>query len=417
MVGMAAGFQLLRSLQPNSTRSTLRVCCGEVKFLPGNPKRSQIFIPGGDKRTPENLCEVKGHPQKLDLKKLRCSRVAPILFLHHSSVMLHSGVSIVKVLDTLAASSSDDDFADVARMLSDQLSQGTDLSRAMSGFPLIFPKPVLSMVAAGEKSGKLVETLKLAGDWLEIRRDIRARLKAAMTYPLLVLTFAGLGSLGVTIFLLPDLLDAVSSLGGTVHWTTRILLTVSTLVCDPSAWLIFVALAGLGGMQLLAYLETEKGKRHAADVLRSLPLVGPIYRALGLTDFLATLSCMLEAGNDLLSSLCASFGASGDAALAAKLDDVRGQIQEGSSLNLALACQPDTFPKTVVGLMAVGEESGHLLQVVATLTEFYKQEADHKITLFSVALEPILLGFMSLLVAFCAVGFLMPMQGLLAGLT
>ena len=331
--------------------------------------------------------------------------------------MLESGVPLLKVLHITAESASDDNFADVAGIIYEDLRNGSGLSQAMRKFPLVFPRPVVAMVGAGEKSGRMVETMRMAAGWLEVRRDLRVRLKAAMVYPVFLLAFAGLGSLGITLVLLPELLEAVSNLGAPLHWTTRILVTLSRLAGDPSAWLVFLGLAGLAWQKASAHLRTEAGQQQAARILRSLPLLGPIYRALGLTDFLTTLGCMLNAGNDLLGSLGSAFQASGDAELASAVGKVRSRIEEGESLQAAMAADPDLFPTTVTGLVAVGEETGNLVDSLNALTVFYKAEAEYRLGVFSAALEPILLGLMSLVVGFLAVAFLMPMQGLLAGLT
>lgn len=331
--------------------------------------------------------------------------------------MLASGVTLTSVLETLSRGSSDEAFAEVAQILGDELERGAPLSQAMALFPRVFPRAVLAMMAAGEKSGKLVETMKLAGDWLELRRDIRARLKAALTYPVFVLLFAIVGGMGITIFLLPELLDAIRDLGAELHWTTRLLIASGNLVRDPSAWMVFVALLGLVIQKGSNYLESPAGRVRAAVVLRQFPLIGPTYQALGLTDFLDTLGCMLKAGTDLLGALTLSFAASGDAALAATGPGVRERIEEGDALHVAMGGFPEIFPKGVVSLIAVGEESGQLEGSVESLARFYRQEAEHRIGLLTVALEPLLLGAMSLVVAFCAVAFLMPLQSLLASLS
>jgi type IV pilus assembly protein PilC len=330
--------------------------------------------------------------------------------------MLKSGVPILSILEVLAHQSEDGRFAEVAWDLSQSISSGRELSSAFSDFPRIFPRPLVALVAAGERSGLLVETMALAGSWLEQKRNLRSRLISAITYPTLVVIFALVGSIGICIFLLPQLLEAMTSLGGELHWTTKLLVNVSALATNPSAWLVVLATFGLLALRVSSYLETESGKLTFGRVVRSLPLVGTLYRALGLTQFLATLGAMLRVGMDMVRALTLSLQSSGDAVLARTGKQLIEAIMNGEKLGDSMAMHPDVFPPTVVGLVFVGEESGQLANVLPIICKMYDENAKSLIEALVIALEPLLLGCMAVVVAFCAVGFLMPLQGLLASL-
>jgi type IV pilus assembly protein PilC len=355
------------------------------------------------------------HDQQVK-ETMTCSPSAPVLFFSQASTMLQSGVPILRALEVLAEQTQDGRFAEITWDLAESLHCGRDFSRALGDFPRVFPKPVVALVAAGERSGALDRTMELSAKWLNRRRDLKSKVVSAMTYPVLVLLFSVVGGSAVCIFLLPELLNAVTSMGVELHWTTKALLEVSHLGSNPAVWLVFFALTGLSCLRLSQYAETERGRLNLARIVRTLPVIGPLFKAMGVSQFAQTLGSTLRVGLDMIKSLKLSAQSSGDAVLELHTLQVIENIKQGDKLADSLEQHPATFPSILTGLVMVGEESGQLASVLPVVTQIYEDEAVTLIEVLMAALEPLLLGGLAVVVAVCALGLLMPLQGLLASL-
>ncbi|MCA9791725.1 MAG: type II secretion system F family protein [Candidatus Eremiobacteraeota bacterium] len=351
------------------------------------------------------------------VKKVRTQALSPVLFLRNTTTMLANGVPLLQAVDVLGYQTDDPVFAEVALDVADSIRSGQPFSRALCDFPEIFPRPVLALVLSGENSGMLVETLDQAARWLEQRRDLVQKVKSAMTYPLLVLVFALVGTMGICTMLLPRLLEAVTAFDAPLHWTTRTLLWASDLATRPLAWLVLIGVVGHLVLLFNKLRDSEEGGKWLARIYRQLPLIGPLYTSLALHGFTSTLGTLLMVGLEMRNALRLSCSAAGDPILEEVGGQLVSELEQGNSLHQLVEGFPEIFPGVVASLFAVGEETGRLPQVLPFLADLYHQEAQHRIEILTAALEPLVLSAMAVLVAFCVIGLLMPMQSLLTQLS
>ncbi|HZN62831.1 MAG TPA: type II secretion system F family protein [Planctomycetota bacterium] len=327
------------------------------------------------------------------------------LFTQQMGDLLKAGVPINKALATLQAQTSNAAFADLISEISREISSGKPLHETLARYPKHFPPLYTSMVRAGETGGFLEDVLHRLAHFIDKDADLRSRLKAALAYPalLIVLGTAAIGFLMV--FFIPRFSEIFKNMGSNLPWSTRVVMGVSYFIRDY--WMIPVSLVVLLPVLWARITETFAG-RHTIDRIKlAAPVYGDVTRKSAIARFTRTLGTLLKSGVPILSGLQIAKEAMGNAVLMRDIEEAAAGVKQGRSLAEILR-RSRGFPAMVVDMIAVGEESGNLDEVLVNLADSYDNQVDRSVKVFISLFEPALLVVMASIVGFVVISMLLP---------
>lgn len=321
------------------------------------------------------------------------------------ATLLSAGLPLVTALGTIQEQIEDQDFGHRLALIREEVTGGESLAGSLSHHPDIFPADYIHLIRAGEMSGALDAVLLRLADNMEKSRSRRAKIASALAYPMFM---AVVGS-GVVIFLLAFIVPQVTGLfedvGKALPWQTRILLGVSGFL-QNYWWIIIIALV-LGIPLLKRYMKKEAGYRRVEAWLFRLPLSGPLTRKLLLAQAFRSLSVLTGGGVTLTSALTVSAAGLGKSSYGAALDEAGKQVGQGRSLASGLE-QSGLFPPVARRMVAVGETSGTLIEMLDRIASSYEEETERSLSTLTSMVEPIIILFMGVVVGFIVMAVLLP---------
>jgi type IV pilus assembly protein PilC len=345
----------------------------------------------------------------------RFKRVRPKalqIFSRQFATMIAAGLNVVASLVILEEQTEDPNLAAVVAKLRSDVEGGMLLSEAMARHPKVFSRLYVSLVEAGEAAGILDDVLDRAAQQLEKEMKIKRRVKSAMIYPSLVLTFAIVTLIGMLMFLVPVFEDIFKSLGGQLPLMTRMVLAASHFL-QARWYVLFPALA------LLAYgvrrgKRTEQGRQLWDKVKLKLPMkVGDVVLKVTLARLTRTLATMVAAGVDIIKALEITGTTSGNWVIEEALSEVRARVNEGVPIAQPLMEHP-VFPPMVGHMVKVGEETGELERMLQKIADFYEDEVDAAIGALTSIIEPVMMIFVGALVGVIILSMYLPMFKMLS---
>ena len=336
---------------------------------------------------------------------LRRSDFLPLLT-RQLATLLGAGVPLVGALQSVTTQVDDPESRQVLIDLLEAVRGGAPLARAVEAHPGTFPNLYASMVRAGEESGTLPLSLSRLADHLEEQARTRNRVRSALTYPLLMAVVAALVVMFLLTFVVPKIVGIFSHLGHALPLPTRILIGI-TDVLAASWWalLILTAVAVLGARK---YLATERGKMARDTLLLRLPLVGRLEHLSALSRFARTLSTLISGGIPVDRALRIVAPVVGNAVITEQIAASADRVVEGATLSESLRPHPE-IPLTLVQMVAVGEESGALGDLLYRAADAMDEETNARLARLLSLLEPLIILVMGTVVAFIVVSVLLPL--------
>ncbi|MGH2693272.1 MAG: type II secretion system F family protein [Actinomycetota bacterium] len=344
--------------------------------------------------------EIRILPKKVKLKDLA-------IFSRQFATMINSGLSLLRALNILAEQTENPTLGSAIKELRDDVQKGSSLSASMSKHPKIFSTLFVSMVRAGETGGQLDTVLTRLADGYEKDYKLRQKVKAAMTYPVVVAGIAMLIVAIMLLFIVPTFANMFDDLGGTLPLPTKILLTIS----QSAKFLIPIfAVAAIGGFFGYKRLRASNADfRLRADSLKlRIPVFGDLFRKVALSRFSRTLALLLRAGVPVLQALDIVAETTGSEVLARAAHDIRESVRSGESMAGPLA-KHDVFPPMVVQMIAVGEDTGALDAMLDKIADFYDQEVESTTESLTALIEPIMIAVLGGIVGSMVIALYMPM--------
>jgi len=328
-------------------------------------------------------------------------------------VLFSAGVPLGPALASVARGGWTPALAEGLNQLQVDLYNGHSLSGALRRQAQLVDGNVVGLVKAGEQTGRLHQSLRLVSELLEREVRLRARLRAALTYPLLVASCAGLGMFAMVTFFLPRMADVALPARGLPGWVT-LLLTVLKAALNP--WVVAALAETLLGFGVLFFYwsRTETGRALLDRIVLSVPVLRRMVILAGLARFCHTLGLMLGCGAPLLDSLELAPASLGNRELAAAVRRATVRLMEkGSSLAECFRPEP-WFGPTFLALLAVGEESARLEAMLARLARIFEEDFELCVDNFTALLEPLLLGGLGVVVAGSILVLFIPLSQLAA---
>lgn len=321
------------------------------------------------------------------------------------ATMMSAGLPLAQALGLLSAQSRNEKIREVIDKVLKDVEGGLALSKSFAKHPEVFPETYVSLVRAGEASGNLDTVLNKLAHSLEKKRDFQSRTKGALIYPVIVL-FAMLGVLVIiVVFVIPKLSDMYASLEIELPLPTRVLMAVSSFVINFWWLMILLGIGGAFGLRL--YLQTPGGKRVFSRLILKVPLMGLISRESELTNFAMTLGMLTGAGVPIVEGLEIVASSVSNILYQEAITAAAVDVERGLPLSTPLG-KGDLFPPIVGQMIAVGEETGKMGEILDKLAGYFETEVDRKVKNLSTALEPIIIVGLGLMVGVLIISVITP---------
>jgi type IV pilus assembly protein PilC len=329
------------------------------------------------------------------------------VFASKLAALVDAGVPIVRSLDLMARQQRLPMFKRALVQISLDVNQGTAMGAAMRQWPKVFDQLSIAMVEAGEAGGVLDESLKRLAKLLEDNARLQNQIKGALGYPVAVLVIAILVFLGMTIFLIPTFAGIFKDLGAELPLFTQLMVDLSELLRSPLSLLLAGGLL-MAVWMLSRYYATAKGRRAIDRLLLRLPLFGDLIMKTATAQFCRIFSSLTRAGVPILMSLEISSETAGNSIISDAILDSRGLVQEGVMLSAALIRQ-NVLPDMALSMLAIGEETGEMDQMLSKVADFYEDEVTASVKALTSMLEPAMIVVVGGIVGSILLAMYLPM--------
>ena len=362
---------------------------------------------------PLEIRQGRASGQGLDVKSLFKSSIpleALVIFCRQLYSLTKAGVPLLRAIKGLSQSASHPLMKETLEAVSVELTNGRPLSVAMKQHPRVFAELFVSMIHVGENTGRLDQSLLQLANYYEQEMETRRRIKSAMRYPVFVVSAIMLAMVILNIKVIPQFASMFSRFGVELPLPTRILIATSNFFVSYWPLMLGAALASWIGIRI--WRRTPGGSEQWDRWRLKVPVVGNIVNRAQLSRFSRTFSLMLRAGVPLNQAIQMSAEALGNRFLENRLVEMKSGIEGGSSI-AATAGQSGVFTPLVLQMIAVGEETGQVDDLLLEVSDFYDREVDYDLKTLTARIEPLLLVVVAVMVLILALGIFLPMWGLL----
>ena len=345
--------------------------------------------------------------QRLTEKKVSSMDVQ--LFSRQLYTLLKAGVPIMRGLAGLQESAISPAFGRVIKDVRESLDAGRELSAAMARHPTVFSQFYLSMVRVGEMTGRLDEVFLRLFDHLEFDRDMRARVKTATRYPSFVIVAMVVAMVIVNMFVIPQFVKVFASFNAELPLMTRILIGTSGFMVAYWPVLLVVTIAAIAAFR--AWLRTVPGRYTWDRYKLRFPIAGKIILKGTMARFARSFALSSTSGVPIVQALTVVSQTVDNAYLCARVEQMRDGVERGDSI-LRTSVAAGVFTPVVLQMIAVGEESGSLDELMNEIAQMYEREVDYELKTLSAQIEPILIAFLGVMVLVLALGIFLPVWDL-----
>lgn len=327
------------------------------------------------------------------------------IFTRQMGTLIASGLPLVEALEAQTEQIDNENLRRIVAEVREKVNEGSSLADAMARFPGTFSPLYTNMIRSGESSGTLEIILQRLADYLEYQIKLRSEIMTTLTYPIILLVaISGIIALLVT-FVMPKVVKVFADMGQTIPIYTKILIASTDFIRE---WWWALALITAGVIfWFRKYLKKESGREKFDRLLLRLPLFGKVVRMTAVSRFARTLSTLLSSGIPLLTSFDIVKNIVNNKVLAHSIEAARENISEGASIADPLK-QSRVFPPMVIHMIAVGERSGDLEDMLNRVSEAYDREVETTITRLTALLGPVIILLMAGIVLFIVLSILLP---------
>ncbi|MCG7543325.1 type II secretion system F family protein [Pseudoalteromonas sp. MM17-2] len=360
--------------------------------------RKQGITPSKVKRKPKPLFGLSGE------KKISAKDIA--MFTRQLATMLVAGVSLVQAIDMIADGSENKSVKNLLRTLGEEVKAGQPLSSALRKHPKYFDDLYCDLVASGEQSGALDRIFDRVALYKEKAEALKSKIKKAMFYPVAVIVVAIIVTSILLIFVVPQFKDIFDGFGAELPAFTLMVIAISEFL--QAYWWGAVLTIGIGGYLFGQAHQRNKQLRDNVDkLILKLPIVGMILNKAAVARYARTLSTTFAAGVPLVDALDSAAGASGNAVYRDAILDIKAEVSSGNPMNWAMR-NSNIFPDMVIQMVAIGEESGALDDMLAKVATIYEQEVDDAVDGLSSLLEPLIMAVLGVLIGGLIIAMYLP---------
>jgi len=321
------------------------------------------------------------------------------------ATMINAGLPLVQALDILAQQTENKALADVTRQVVYDVESGHTLADALRKHPKAFSDLYVNMVAAGEAGGILDTILLRLAQFLEKNDAIVRKVKGAMVYPAVIMSVAAIAVTVLLIFVIPTFQNMFASVNLELPLPTRIVIGASDLL-KHYWWAIGATIAGIG-FGISRYYQTPPGKLQIDTLLLHTPVLGDLIRKSAVSRFTRTLGTLISSGVSILDGLEITARTAGNMVIHNAVMESRASIAGGETISAPLQ-KSKVFPPMVISMIAVGEQTGGLDEMLSKIADFYDEEVDAAVSALLSLMEPIMIVVLGVIVGGMVVAMYLP---------
>ena len=329
-----------------------------------------------------------------------------VVFMRQLATMVGAGLPLTRGLQIMEQQVANPMFKKVITQVKSSVEAGKSLAESFRRADEVFDEVTINLIDAGESSGNLDVILNKLAVELEESKKLGDKLKSALTYPSILLVVIVAVVLLMMFVLVPSMKDIYGEFGAELPWITQFLIDMSTFFVKFWWALLIVILSLVIGYKV--WIDTPKGKRNRDKILLKTPILGMMISKIQLAQFTRLLGLLLSSGLSIMRALELSAMSLSNEMFKEVILASRDEVEKGGSLAIPIA-RSEYYPLLVSSMIAVGEETGELDNVLAKVAEYYKDEVDVATANMSATLEPVFLIVMGLVIAFISLAIYMPM--------
>jgi len=332
-----------------------------------------------------------------------------VIFSRQLSTLVSSGVPIVQGLTILSEQAEAPNFKLVLGALRTDIEAGLSIADAMKKHPNAFTELYVAMIRAGEVGGILDTILERLSAYLEANEALKAKVKAAMMYPIVVFSAAGLITIFLVVFVIPIFKDIFAGFGAELPFITQMLINISDFMRSKILYMLPIIGGTVWGVK--RWMKTEKGQWKVDEISLKLPVFGILLKKVAIAKFSRTLGTLIKSGVPILQGLETVAKTAGNKVIEAAIDNSQKSIKEGGRISDPLK-KANIFPPMVIQMISVGEETGGLDNMLTKIADFYDQEVDTAVKGLTSMLEPLIMIFLGVVIGTIVIAMFMPMFSL-----
>ncbi|MEM9457654.1 MAG: type II secretion system inner membrane protein GspF [Myxococcota bacterium] len=384
-----------------------------VAALKASLRREGIYLTGVNETTATAGADTSGggSDREVDLSRL-FDRVTPKMVQGMTQLLgtlLQAGVTLPEALAALTDQVESQRFKGILTDIADQVNQGSSLADAMGAYPKVFVPLYVNMIRAGEASGALETVLFRLAEFLEKQLEIKGKVNSAMVYPIVLSVLGGVIITVLMVGIVPKITGMFADMNAELPWNTTLLIFLSELIAGYW-WALILVASGLV-WAFRRWRRTEAGQLTGDTIILKLPVIGELVRKIAISRFARTLSTLLSSGVQLLQALDIVRSLLGNVVLEKVITEARDAIREGENIAPALK-RSGQFPPLVTHMIAVGERSGQLEQMLGDVASAYDRETNTSIQRLTSLLEPLMIVVMGVAVGFVVFSIMQPIMQL-----
>ena len=349
--------------------------------------------------------KIKKKPKEIVLFPPKVTEKDVILFARQFSTMIDAGLPIIQCLDILHTQQENKTFKNILKEIKEAVEGGSTLADALKKYPKNFDDLFVNMIAAGEAGGILDTILQRLAAYMEKTAKLKARVKGAMTYPIITLAIAVIVLGVILVFVIPVFQKMFADFGGELPLPTQIVVNMSNFVKGNIHWIIGALI--LAAIAFKRFYATDRGRKVMDDLFLRLPVFGILLRKVAVAKFTRTMGTMLSSGVAILDALEIVAKTSGNKTVEKSIFGVRTGIAEGRTMADPLS-ESGVFPTMVCQMISVGESTGALDAMLVKIADFYDEEVDQAVENLTAMIEPFMLVFLGTTIGGLVIAMYLP---------
>ncbi len=329
-----------------------------------------------------------------------------VIFTRQFATMIGAGLPLVQALEILAKQTENQAFAKIIGDIKADVEGGSTYADALKKYPRIFTDLYANMVAAGETGGILDTILVRLATYIEKAQNLKSKVKGAMVYPSVIITVAILVIVIIMVFVVPTFSKMFDTLGGILPMPTQMIIMASDFLGGTGGLITLASIVGIV-VFVVQFKKTQRGRKIVDTIILRLPVVGILFKKVAVAKFTRTLGTLISSGVPILDGLNITAKTAGNKVIEESIMTVRKAVSEGKTIAEPLS-EAKVFPPMVNQMIAVGESTGALDNMLEKIADFYDDEVDNAVNTLTSMIEPCLMVFLGGTVGFIVVAMYLP---------
>ncbi|MFC1571387.1 type II secretion system F family protein [Candidatus Margulisiibacteriota bacterium] len=350
------------------------------------------------------------NPAEFQFRKPRVKRKDLMMFFRQMAALFAAGVPLFESLIALEEQFTKEKIKAIIIKLKEDVSAGNSFSNALSKHPAVFTELMVSMVEAGERAGVMEDVLKKIADFMEKDYRLRQNIQAALRYPMIVVVFLAIAFVCAILVIIPKFMPIFKAFKTGLPLPTRLLLGINHILVHY--WLLVLIVLVVGSALLKLYRASAKGRLQWDQFLLRLPVFGMLIRKISLARFFTMLAAMIASGISVVQALEITANTADNAVISQAVLKIREKVTAGVSLSESMK-EFSLFPPAAVHMVAVGEKSGSLGEMLMKSADYFNEETDYAVANLMSLLEPMIIMVLAFFVLILVLGIFLPMMNIM----